>query len=162
MSAKDNCGKVAIYYFYNLSTILKHWNLSSKWWKKAKRKANMGCTRKLPELLFFFPNQRQGHSMIICVGSAEVPDAHKVAFKNTFRQTVLMNNTPTLSLNASFLPCFMTSLKTDPRWTIELLKHTNSLPECKFPLLLHDIIESRSKSDNLESEKETHNPIPKR
>jgi hypothetical protein len=41
----------------------------------------------------------------------------------------------------------------------ELLKHTPSLPECKFLPSLHDVIKSRSKSDDLESKKETHNNI---
>jgi hypothetical protein len=44
-------------------------------------------------------------------------------------------------------------------WTNEPLTHTNSFLQCKFPPLLHNIIESRSKSDNLESEKKTHNKI---
>jgi hypothetical protein len=41
----------------------------------------LGCIQELLELLFFSPNQRQGHSMIICIGSAKAPNVRKVAFK---------------------------------------------------------------------------------
>ncbi len=59
MSTKDNCGKVTICCFYNLFVVFKHYNLNAKLSKKAKQKANFGCTLELLELLFFFPNYRQ-------------------------------------------------------------------------------------------------------
>jgi hypothetical protein len=135
----------------------------------SKRNANFGCTWEHLELLFFSPNCRQTRSMIKR-GSTEAADVQTEsklwlylraswAFVPLSKlQTDMVKDQVWINKSNKCQESSLQKIPSDkpPRWTKEPLKHKNFLPMCKFPPLQHNLTKSRSKSNNLKSEKKTH------